>query len=70
MPQDNGAIDGEVEKEFHYTSHGYTSSKHDYTLREAVATPRGGRSSGKVVWAVGDVEEWKESPVGYSYLGE
>lgn len=67
----------EVDREFHYTSHGYTSSKHNYTLREAVSkppkpdsTPRGGKRSGKVVWAAEDVTEWKDSPIGYSHLGE
>lgn len=57
-------------------SHGCTNGKEDFTLKEATHTPekadntrRGGRSSNKVVWPSEEfLEEYKQSPIGYSHL--
>ncbi|EEQ87678.1 uncharacterized protein BDCG_02798 [Blastomyces dermatitidis ER-3] len=70
--------DDQVEREFHVASHGYTNDKEDFVLNEAThtpekedKTPRGGRGSGKVVWPAEDLlEEYVDSPIGYSHLPE
>ncbi|EER42741.1 conserved hypothetical protein [Histoplasma capsulatum var. duboisii H88] len=70
--------DDQVEREFHVASHGYTNDKEDFILNEAThtpekedRTPRGGRGSGKVVWPAEDLlEEYVDSPIGYSHLPE
>nr|KMM72271.1 hypothetical protein CPAG_08568 [Coccidioides posadasii RMSCC 3488] len=70
--------DNQVEREFHVASHGYTNSKEDFSLKEATHTPekedstsRGGAGSGKVVWPAEHLlEEYVDSPIGYSHLPE
>ncbi|KAL2369196.1 hypothetical protein RJ035_005401 [Blastomyces gilchristii] len=70
--------DDQVEREFHVASHGYTNDKEDFVLNEAThtpekedKTPRGGRGSGKIVWPAEDLlEEYVDSPIGYSHLPE
>ncbi|KAK2762654.1 hypothetical protein FQN54_000827 [Arachnomyces sp. PD_36] len=70
--------DKQVEREFHVASHGYTSGKEDFVLKEAThtpekkdGTPRGGKRSGKVVWPSEDLlEEYSDSPIAYSHLPE
>ncbi|THC97155.1 hypothetical protein EYZ11_003370 [Aspergillus tanneri] len=62
--------DNQVEREFHVATHGYTSGKENFVLKEAThtpeqqdKTPRGGRRSGKVVWPAEDLlEEYVDSP--------
>lgn len=68
----------QVEKEFHVASHGYTNGKEQFVLTNAThskekidKTPRGGRNAGKVVWPdESDLEEYVDSPIGYSHLDE
>ncbi|GKZ52054.1 hypothetical protein AbraIFM66951_010162 [Aspergillus brasiliensis] len=68
----------QVERLFHVTSHGYTNGKEDFVLKKAThdpekvdSTPRGGRKSGKVVWPAEEfLEEYVDSPIGYSHLPE
>lgn len=63
-------------RQYHVASHGYTNSKDDFVLKEATHapekaddTPRGGRKSGKVVWPpINELEEYVDSPIGYSHL--
>ncbi|EEQ34592.1 hypothetical protein McanMca71_002445 [Microsporum canis] len=67
---------GQVKREFHVASHGYTNGKEDFVLKEASHTPqkadntpRGGKDSGKVVWPQEKfLEEYVDSPIAYSHL--
>lgn len=67
-----------VTTENHVVSHGYTGGQQSFDLTEAThtpekadTTPRGGRSSGKVVWPSANLlEEYKYSPIGHSHLPE
>ncbi|GLA50036.1 hypothetical protein AnigIFM63604_006052 [Aspergillus niger] len=66
----------QVSREYHVASHGYTEGKEDFTLKEATHTPekaddtrRGGPKSDKVVWPPEEfLEEFVDSPIGYSHL--
>ena len=68
----------QVKHEVHVASHGYTNGKEDFRLKEGThtdeksdGTPRGGPTSMKVVWPLeADLEEYVESPIGYSHLEE
>ena len=67
----------QMDREFHVASHGYTDGKENFTLTESThtpeksdSTPRGGKKSGKVVWPVGKLEEYVNSPIAYSHLPE
>ena len=63
-------------REYHVASHGYTTGKEDFILKEATHTlektdgiRRGGPLSDKVVWTPEEhLEEYKDSPIGYSHL--
>ncbi|KAL1859078.1 hypothetical protein VTK73DRAFT_7597 [Phialemonium thermophilum] len=69
-------FDDQTEREFHVASHGYTTGKEEFRLINATHTPeksdftpRGGKNSGKVVWPEWDeLEEYVDSPIGYSHL--
>jgi hypothetical protein len=71
-------FDDQKRQEFHVASHGYTEGKGIFALSEATHTPekhdstrRGGRGSEKVVWPhESDLEEYTDSPIGYSHLAE
>ncbi|KAI1905539.1 hypothetical protein LOZ12_006742 [Ophidiomyces ophidiicola] len=70
--------ENQIKHEVHVASHGYTSGKEDFVLKEAVHTdeknddhPRGGKNSDKVVWPNNnDLEEYVNSPIAYSHIGE
>lgn len=63
-------------REYHVASHGYTNGKEDFALKEAThtsekadSTRRGGPRSDKVVWPPEEfLEEYEDSPIGYSHL--
>jgi hypothetical protein len=63
-------------REYHVASHGYTSGKEGFVLKEATHTPekadnirRGGPQSDKIVWPPEELlEEYEDSPIGYSHL--
>jgi hypothetical protein len=63
-------------REFHVASHGYTNDQEDFVLKEATHAlekadniRRGGPNSEKVVWPPEELlEEYKDSPIGYSHL--
>ncbi|KAL4934186.1 uncharacterized protein BDV17DRAFT_248553 [Aspergillus undulatus] len=63
-------------REYHVASHGYTDGKEDFALKEAThtsekadSTRRGGPRSDKIVWPAEELlEEYKDSPIGYSHL--
>jgi len=65
--------DDQVEREVHVTSHAYTPGREDFTLVYATHapekpdwTPRGGKSSGKIVWPDEEhLEEYVDSPIAY-----
>lgn len=68
--------EGQLEREYHVASHGYTNGKQEYTLTKATHTPekadgikRGGPKSRKVVWPDEEsLEEYTDSPIGYSHI--
>lgn len=66
----------QLQREYHVASHGYTDGKEVFALANATHTPekadssrRGGPKSGKVVWPPeAFLEEYTDSPIGYSHL--
>lgn len=67
--------DHQVQQELHVASHGYTNGKEEFVLKEAThsslkkdSTQRRG---GKAVWPDEDeLEEYEDTPIGYSHLPE